>query len=1229
MKGKLIYKLLLFLGISFLLFSFVYNMYRHSELHLKKHGVYISQKIQSELNTVQQLSQTPTFNASFHSKKRLFDYLNSVHLAPDISLFVFDKEQQLIYWSTNKYNPSNIDLNKYKKVEGLIKINRDYQIIKAFDLQDEYQLVTLITLYKGFPVENKYLKSEFSFGSKNFSDLMLTEEKDSTTFSTAILSSTQQPLFYIKNNLLSEQSPLWTIVFLEIVGIIFIFIFFNEQLEKTLVEDKKLQAVLYSLIYIFFIEIYIDILHIPTFTSYGDLFLPDSYASPYLSDSIGGLFLKMHLIHWLIRHWLKPIRLFFEKRGHTFGDIFFSAFAVSAFYLLVFVIVSLHKNSNISLDLNKINQLRLDSFVALFIICFATGIMAMTAHYSKNNQSHPFQLFIFQLFFNLGFIALGYQIHFIEISSFALLLVLLYFSQRWLIDFILSQKNIFGQSGLIGNLLLLSIYSFIVTIILLHYTNERKINLLQYYAVNLASERDYAEEFEMTQIADSIQKDNFIKSYFENPFSISFDIDWRVRQKYFSKLSNKFDISILSYSSDKIQLKGEENKSFSSLDNIIHQDDVEIISPSVYYMSAKPKGEKYLMSLSYLQDEHEIGYLFIIFTPKDFTPYSAYPELLSTENNSLFNIYNSNLNYGIYNKNELITTSGNFAYSDKYDFPTFTDTDFLKIKNKGYYHLVYQIGDKKIVVSYSQANLMGVLAYFSILLIILSVYFYSLSVISDNDFSLLSGKRIKDLLLMNTFQKQIQVSMLSQVLFSLVLVGLMTLFFFDIQYNHFHNDGLRRRGASVVESIGDIYQENFLNTEDVDKDQIISNKIRRLSEIFRIDMNIYDLNGKLTFTSQPEIFKTGIQSNLISPNAFDALHIDGLSSFIQNERIEKLKYTAAYLPLKNAHSKIVGYINFPYYGKERNIKNDISFFLVSLINIYVLLIIISSLISLWVSNTIVNPLRIITDSIRNVELGKKNQHIVWKNNDEIGYLVNQYNQMIDVLDKSAELLAKSEREGAWKEMAKQVAHEIKNPLTPMKLSVQFLQRKLDEKSEDLEEVTQSVSERLIEQIDTLANIATAFSDFAKMPFTNKSNENIISILKNVIGLFNSDENVEIESDIPDEKIITFVDKEQMTRVFTNLIKNAIQSVPEERNASLQVRVSNQADTCIIAIKDNGVGIPKEREEDIFEPNFTTKSSGSGLGLAMSKSIIDSMDGKIWFESVLQQGTTFFIELKKV
>ena len=259
-------------------------------------------------------------------------------------------------------------------------------------------------------------------------------------------------------------------------------------------------------------------------------------------------------------------------------------------------------------------------------------------------------------------------------------------------------------------------------------------------------------------------------------------------------------------------------------------------------------------------------------------------------------------------------------------------------------------------------------------------------------------------------------------------------------------------------------------------------------------------------------------------------------------------------------------------------------------------------------------------------LEKRNKKIELKGaSEEVSLLVESYNSMIDELEASAVKLATSEREQAWREMAKQVAHEIKNPLTPMRLSVQSFQRKFNPEDPEIEQKVEEYSKTLIQQIDTMSSIASAFSNFAKMPAQKSEELNIVEVIDLALDIFTEDYIKFIASE---EEIIAKFDRTQLIRVVTNLVKNAIQALKDVEEKRIIVEVQSKDNDVIITVMDNGCGISEENELKIFEPKFTTKSSGMGLGLPMIKKIIETYGGNITFTSQEQKGTTFRVTFPK-
>jgi nitrogen fixation/metabolism regulation signal transduction histidine kinase len=405
--------------------------------------------------------------------------------------------------------------------------------------------------------------------------------------------------------------------------------------------------------------------------------------------------------------------------------------------------------------------------------------------------------------------------------------------------------------------------------------------------------------------------------------------------------------------------------------------------------------------------------------------------------------------------------------------------------------------------------------------------------------------------------------------------------------------------------------------------QSVEKSIINIAEIHGVDANIYDLNGDLKFSSLPLPYIKGIVSTKMEPVAYIHLSNQKEVQYFQKEHIGNLHFLSSYVPVLDQDGNAYAYLNIPYFTSESKLQQEIANFLVTIINLNAFIFLIAGIVALFITSRITNSFALIGEQMKKINLGTINEAIVWTRNDEIGSLVNEYNKMLAKLDQSAAALAKTEREGAWREMAKQVAHEIKNPLTPMKLSMQFLQRSIENNAPDVKQLTTSVARTLVEQIDHLSHIASEFSQFANIENARKEILDINESLSSIKQLYEGNEGIRMRWSLLDEPALVHADKTHINRLFTNLIQNALQAVPPGKTPKVEVTESIKDGQLLIRIKDNGEGISEDSKEKIFTPNFTTKTSGTGLGLAMCKRIVEQSNGTIWFETT-EDGTTFFI-----
>ena len=400
--------------------------------------------------------------------------------------------------------------------------------------------------------------------------------------------------------------------------------------------------------------------------------------------------------------------------------------------------------------------------------------------------------------------------------------------------------------------------------------------------------------------------------------------------------------------------------------------------------------------------------------------------------------------------------------------------------------------------------------------------------------------------------------------------------------------------------------------------------LRDLSFSAGADIHVYDNQGILVGSSAPGLFANGLLSTRISPAPFFSLQ----DTLVQYEQIGGMRYLCAYAPFYNGSYVQIGYIAVPSFVSEIEKAQEVDDLLARLLPPYLIVLFMAFMASYIAARSMTAPLSMLTDKMRHFQIGKPDNHIDYKYHDEVGELVERYNALVDQMEESAARLAKAEREGAWRTMARQIAHEIKNPLTPMKLTIQQLRRLKD--TDRFDAYFDKATPMLIEQIDNLSHIATSFSAFAKQPEVSTTEVDVAQKLTNVLTLIrNNPAAVPVRYVGPDHGVMVWTDAEQISQVFTNILRNALQAMEGQGNADIIVILKDAPapGQVVISFSDNGPGIPENIRNRVFMPNFTTKNTGMGLGLAISKNIVEGSGGKICFETS-EKGTTFFVYLRK-
>ena len=473
---------------------------------------------------------------------------------------------------------------------------------------------------------------------------------------------------------------------------------------------------------------------------------------------------------------------------------------------------------------------------------------------------------------------------------------------------------------------------------------------------------------------------------------------------------------------------------------------------------------------------------------------------------------------------------------------------------------------------------------------------------------------------------RIFLSMILLILLASILIAAVTIYQYKEQTNEYNKGRLERKEESVKSAIN--YWLNSGNTfplEEKNLPHIFKDKIYEISDIEKLEINIYFLNGELAKSSHSGFVKSDAPLKL-SDSILDEISLSFQHRIVSAKTIGNNSFQSSYSYITDNKFKPIGIVNLQYVQDNTVQDRDLGEFLIRMTYVYILMFAIAILLAYFISSYITRSIKAVTDKMSHTRLNKQNEKIILKDaSTEIFTLVNAYNAMIDELEESAIKLAKGEREQAWREMAKQVAHEIKNPLTPMRLTVQSFQRKFDANDPKIDDKINEFSKTLIHQIDTMSSIASAFSNFAKMPTQKREELNVVEVVKHALDIFTEDY---ISYFSKQKSIIAELDKTQLIRIVTNLVKNATHALDDIENKKIEVSVSEDNGNVIIKVADNGKGISDADKERVFEPKFTTKSSGMGLGLPMVKNIVEAYNGTINFITQVNKGTSFKIVLPK-
>lgn len=1157
----------------------------------------------------------------------------------DFGLFLFAEtisdNQDLLFWNTQKILPPDSDFilppGTYFQ-----QLSNGYYIVQKATLKFEgmtnnivaYVLIPVLNQYY---LETDYLVTRFAHSKDANNKISLSELP--TPYS--ILSINKQPLFYVKRVAHTNVVVTDTLtIILRLAAFIFLLAYIHNVSDALVKRTRALYGIFFIIIILFLLR---SLLYFfPEIFSFRQfqLFDPSIYAADGINRSLGDLLINSIMLCWIILFsWYKSgpgseAPHFLKGRASNILGLACIFILIFATFNLSTIIRGLISDSKISFNVTDFFSFNIYTVIGFIILAllslsyyYFSRILFRIIFPSFNNN--PYYVYFFTGLIGLIYLTL------LNGNS----LVLFYLPVLlWLViyTFLVNQESFIinrFRITIAGVLFWIFIFSISLATIIMQGNKDNEFRVRKGIAEKFDQITDPSNDHALS-IAIAYLNNRFFLNNF-NRFHNSREnrvLRDSILNENFTGYSNRYDSKIYVFDSSNRAINNDDLTSYAELNTIFNGQSKPTGIPDLYYHETSYDHFTYITRRIIRDSSSFIGTFFIISTPKEYgTTDALYPELFRQVNRNDAEsspVYS----YGIYNDNLLRLSSSKYPFQITITNAQIPKSEFETKENGDYDELWYKPNNKKVVViAKKKDSLMEGITLFSYLF---CAFLFMVGILQ------LASLLLHKIREWKTFQFFSEVSIRTQIhgivifisVLSFIIIAVVTISFFISRYNRNNIDKLSRTAGIMVKELQKRLSENNEFDDDSISDYNLQKLVNEVADIHNVDVNIYDPQGNLQVSSEQDVYTKGILSTKMHPLAY--YHLNRLREVqdVQEETLSSLKYLSIYTVVRDDQGIVRNYLNIPYFSSELDLKQEISNFLVTIINLNAFIFLIAGVIALFITNKITKSFSVIGDKMKEITLGRTNEEIIWNRKDEIGELVLQYNKMVHQLEQSAEALAKSEREGAWREMARQVAHEIKNPLTPMKLSMQYLQKAINADHSNIKELTTNVANTLIEQIDHLSKIAADFSQFANI--TNKKLEliDLHQVIKALVNLYNSDPRVKISWISVQGSVILKADKTHMNRVFTNLLSNAVEACSQSDECKIWIKEERNDGKISISIRDNGEGIPKEMHSKIFTPNFTTKTSGTGLGLAMCKSIIEQSHGKIWFETEKGKGTIFFVDL---
>ncbi len=959
------------------------------------------------------------------------------------------------------------------------------------------------------------------------------------------------------------------------------------------------------------------------------LFDPVNYASSWLNPSLGDLLLNTACLSIVLGLTISQLysKAAFQKvqalnRGRNFQTGLVLAVVTSTvFFVLIWYLPrNLIFNSQWVLDIRSIptfDWFKGLSFLVLFLFGSVYVLLSLTLFSLLLSVRRDKRIY-YNYLAAIGLPVLGIALYF----SIWLALV-------WLIHlfflFSIIRFELFRNVFRLGlDTFLTFFYACLVTatvmgISTLKSEQERLILSKTRFANQNLIENDVMTEFFLGDIFSRIKSDLFIQNRIADPLLSKEPVETKIRRIYLDNYFDQFEVVIRVFGASGQQVHGPaEGAQLKELEQQFVKSDYATGVRDLYFVRGKETtaSNRFVAFVPVLREDNLLGTLYLELNQLRVQPGSVYPKLL-LDRKYAEKLDPLNYDYAVFRENELIRSSGTF---------NFNQSGFLDVLNRnqlfangvqyqGYHHFGMENGGETIVLSSRTISLSQFFGNISLFFV--AFVFLTFLVISLN--TLFRGYRDFEF----NYSTKLQLYLNFAFFFPIIIISIITIGLLGGSYRDDLNRQYIEKASLIRSNLGAFF--NNQNPAGVDRD-LLNEEINSLANTIASDIHLYTPAGYLESTNRPNIFDKKILSPWINPAAMSGVMEKNQIQLLLDEKVGKLRYQTVYLAVQSqVDQSNIGILAVPFFESETELNSLISDVLSNIFNAFVVIFILFLIVSSFVSKNLTLPFKLLTQKLKATNL-ENNEPMYWASKDEIGLLVNEYNNMLFKLEASKKVLASTEKESAWREMAKQVAHEIKNPLTPMKLTLQHLLRLEQEgKLADQEKLRKSL-ETLIHQVDALSGIASSFSTFAKMPLPKNELMNFKAVVNKVLELFKNDKRVQLDfqDDSFTDEITIMGDDKLFGRVISNLIINGIQAVKPGQSPHIRIWLWLTEQAVFLEITDNGKGIPPELKDKIFIPNFSTKTTGSGLGLAIAKSGVETAGGKIWFDTEVGKGTTFYL-----